>query len=394
MLVDFLFDLRAEGMKVGATELLWVAKALVFGLHDDSLEGFYDVSRALFVHREADLDAFDRAFKKRFEGVELASLRLVDELDAWLKNPIPMRALTDEERALLKSLDVDELRKMLEERLKEQKERHDGGNKWIGTGGTSPFGHGGFHPSGVRIGGSGGGRSAVAVAGERRFRAYRSDVVLDVRTLEVALRKLRAFHREGAEDELDLEATIDHTARQAGELEVVLRPPRRPNVKVLLLMDVGGSMDPHAQLVSRMFSAAKRASNLKLVEPWYFHNAIYGKVWRDAAMREPKKITEIVAEHDRTWKLVVVGDALMHPSELLGAGWDRELEASGFADVTAVGWFMMLARHFERSAWLNPEPSRYWSGTAELIARIFSMCELTLDGLGEAVRHLSRRGAP
>ena len=393
MLAEFIVDLRTQGLKVGLTELLTLTRALVLGLHDSSLDGFYEVARALCVHREADLDAFDRAFSSRFKGVEYAATNLTRALTEWLTNPYARKSLTEEERARLQSLDIDELKKLLEERMREQKERHDGGNKWIGTGGTSPFGNNGVNPNGIRIGGSGGGRSALAVAGERRFKAYRSDVVLDVRAMEVALRKLRGFTREGGELELDLEETIDATARQGGELEIVLRPPRKPNVKIVLLMDVGGSMDPHAHLVSRMFSAAKRASNLKQVEPYYFHNALYGKVFKDAAMRDAVRLTDLMSQHERNWKLVVVGDALMHPSELLGGGWDREMQDRGYGDVTALGWFMMTAHHFERTAWLNPEPSSYWNGTAELLARVFPMFELTLDGLGAAVTHLSRRGA-
>lgn len=393
MLVEFIQDLRVQGLKVGLTETLTLAKALTIGLHDSSLDGFYDVARALCVHREQDLDAFDRAFSLRFKGVEHASLKLLDELNQWLANPYMRKELSEEERALLKSLDMEELRRLLEERLKEQKERHDGGNKWVGTGGTSPFGNSGTNPSGVRIGGSGGGRSALAVAGERRFRAYRSDVVLDVRSMEVALRKLKGLSREGVEEELDIDGTIDATARAAGELEIVLRPPRKPNVKVLLLMDVGGSMDPHAHLVSRMFTASKRASNFKQLEAYYFHNAIYGKVWKDAAMREAVRVSDLMVQCDRTWKLVIVGDALMHPGELLGGAWDYDMQDRGYGDVTAVGWFHMLAKHFERQAWLNPEPQNYWNGTAELLSRIFPMFELTLDGLGGAVQHLSRRGA-
>ncbi|MEO7095368.1 MAG: VWA containing CoxE family protein, partial [Polyangiales bacterium] len=209
MLVDFVFDLRAQGLKIGLGEVLSLARALTLGLHDSSLDGFYDVARALCVHREADLDAFDRAFSARFKGVELTSLNLLKELNEWLHNPYMRKQLTDDERAALKALDVDELRKLLEERLKEQKERHDGGNRWIGTGGTSPFGNNGVNPAGIRIGGSGGGRSALAVAGERRFKAYRSDVVLDVRSMELALRKLKGLAREGNELELDLDGTID-----------------------------------------------------------------------------------------------------------------------------------------------------------------------------------------
>ncbi len=391
MIVDFILDLRREGLKVGPLEAVTLARALVMGLHESSLEGFYDVSRALLVHREADLDAFDRAFSKRFRGIAVASLDVVKVLEDWLRDPAKLKLLSEEERKAIEALSIDELKAMLEERLREQKGRHEGGNKWIGTGGTSPFGSGGFHPSGVRIGG-GGGRSAIAVADARRFKNYRSDVVLDVRAIEVALGKLKALAREG-EPELDVDETIDATARQAGELEIVLRPPRKPNVKVLLLMDVGGSMDPHAELVSKLFSAAKRASNFRKLESYYFHNAIYGRVYEDAAMREPVRVSELLRQLDRSWKLVMLGDALMHPAELIGGSWSTWQNDRGRGDMNALGWFHELATHFDRHAWLNPEPEAYWNGTAEQIRKVFPMFELTLDGLGEAVRHLSRRGA-
>jgi len=390
MLVEFLFDLRAEGLKVGPTELVTLAKALTLGLHDSSLDGFYDVARALCVHREGDLDAFDRAFSKRFKGATIAALDMVKVLEEWLNDPAKMRLLSEEERAALKALSIEELKAMLEERLREQKGRHEGGNKWIGSGGTSPFGTNGTNPAGVRIG-AGGGRSALAVAESRRFRAYRSDVVLDVRAIEIALRKLRALSRDG-EPELDIDETIDATAKQGGELEIVMRPPRKPNVKVLLLMDVGGSMDPHADVVSKMFSASKRASNFKRLETYYFHNAIYGRVYRDANLRDAVRVAELIHTMERDWKLVVLGDALMHPSELLGGSWDYSLQDKGRGNDTALAWFQELAHHFDRNAWLNPEPEAYWNGTAEMIGRVFPMYQLTLDGLGEAVRHLSRRG--
>jgi hypothetical protein len=389
VIVDFILELRRHGVKVGPLEAVQLARALELGLHDSSLDGFYDVARALCVHREGDLDAFDRAFAVKFKGVDASVLTLRDELDKWLRDPIKRARLTDDERKFLQSLDVDQLRKLLEERLREQTERHDGGSKWVGTGGKSPFGTDGENPSGVRIG-RGGQRTALAVAEQRKFKAYRSDVVLDVRSMEMALRRLRSMAREGAEDELDLEATIDATAKSGGELDIVLRAPRKPNVKVLLLMDVGGSMDPHAQLVSRMFSAAKRASNFKRLEPYYFHNAIYGRIYRDANLRDALRVSDALAQFDRTWKLVVLGDALMHPGELLGYAWDPELNDAGWGELKAVDWMTMLSKHFDRTAWLNPEPSRYWTGTAELLKRIFPMYELTLDGLGEAVRHLSK----
>jgi len=390
MLVDFIYDLRAEGMKVGPTEAVTLARALVMGLHDSTLEGFYDVARALCVHREGDLDAFDRAFSKRFRGATIAALDLVKVLEEWLKDPAKLRLLSKEEREALKNLSLDELKQMLQERLEQQKGRHEGGNKWIGSGGTSPFGTNGTNPTGVRIGG-GGGRSALAVADARKFKNYRSDIVLDVRSIEVALRKLKALSREG-EPELDIEETIDATARQGGELEIVMRPPRKPNVKVLLMMDVGGSMDPHADLVSKLFSAAKRASNFKKLESYYFHNAIYGRVFKDANLRDPVRVSDLIHQLDRSWKVVMLGDALMHPAELLGGSWDYTMTDKGRGIDNAVGWFNELANHFDRTAWLNPEPEAYWNGTAEMIKRIFPMFELTLDGLGEAVRHLSKRG--
>jgi uncharacterized protein with von Willebrand factor type A (vWA) domain len=291
---------------------------------------------------------------------------------------------------MLQHLDPEALRKLFEERLKEQKERHDGGNRWIGTGGTSPFGAHGMHPTGMRVGSQGGGRSAMVVADARNYRAYRSDLVLDIRQIEVALRKLRAFAREGNELELDLDATVDETARNAGELEVVLRPPRKPNVRVLLLMDVGGSMDPHAELVSQLFSAAKRASNFRELKTYYFHNCIYGKVYETDSFREGISLHDLMRHCTREWKLVMVGDAAMHPAELLGGGgWYGSTDEG--ERMAGIRWMQLLADHFDRSAWLNPDSPTYWKGgTAEMLASLYPMFHLTLEGLGEAMAHLSK----
>jgi uncharacterized protein with von Willebrand factor type A (vWA) domain len=390
--VPFLFELRARKVKVGSQEALALARALAAGLHDSSLDGFYHVARALTVHREQDLDAFDQAFSSHFRGVTLASLDLVKELEEWLRDPKERRTLTDEERRMLESFDLEELRRRFEERMREQDGRHDRGNRWIGTGGTSPFGSHGAHPSGVRVGSSGGSRSALGVADARRYRGYRSDVVLDVRQLEVALRKLRAFRREGVPDELDLDETVARTSKNAGELEIVLRPQKKPRVRVLLLMDVGGSMDPHTELVSRLFSAAKRASNIRELRTYYFHNCIYGRVYGTERFDEPIPVREMLETAGPETKLIVVGDAAMHPGELLGSG-DFEYYSSQRAGESMPGlrWMMLLADHFRRSVWLNPDEPRYWrGGTAETLGKLFPMFTLTLDGLGEAIAHLSR----
>jgi uncharacterized protein with von Willebrand factor type A (vWA) domain len=394
MFVPFLFELRKRSIKVGLQEATALASALAMGLHDSSLDGFYHVARALCVHTEADLDAFDEAFLAHFRGVEGASLELAKELDEWLRDPRARKELTPEELAMLDALDLQELRRLFEERMREQKGRHDGGNRWIGTGGTSPFGANGAHPTGVRVGPNGGGRSAMAVADARLYRPYRSDLVLDVRQIEVALRKLRSLSREGSEQELDLEETIDRTAKNAGELDVVVRPPRKSNVRVLLLMDVGGSMDPHAELVSQLFSAARRASNFRELKSYYFHNCIYGSVYPSESLREPVRVRDLFLHCDRTWKLVVVGDAAMHPAELLGQGdwYANRLNDEGA--IAGIRWMQTLSDHFDKTAWLNPDPPSTWrGGTAEMLAGVFSMFPLTLEGLGEAMAHLSK-GAP
>ncbi len=390
MFVPFLFELRKRKVKVGLQEAMALARALKMGVHESSLDGFYHVARSLCVHTEADLDAFDEAYLFCFRGVEAKSAALARELDEWLRDPKMRKSLSPEELAMLEHLDPEALRRLFEERLREQKERHDGGNRWIGTGGTSPFGANGTHPTGVRVGSQGGGRSAMAVADARAYKAYRSDLVLDVRQIEVALRKLRAFAREGLELELDLDATVDETARNAGELEVVLRAPKKPNVRVLLLMDVGGSMDPHAELVSQLFSAAKRASNFRELKTYYFHNCIYGKVYETDSFRDGLSIHDLLLHCTREWKLVLVGDASMHPSELLGGGgW---YGSSDDGDRMAGSrWMQLLADHFDRSAWLNPDTPTYWKGgTAEILSGMFSMYHLTLEGLGDAMAQLSK----
>ena len=250
MFVEFLYELRDRGVKVGPQEAMSIAQALRLGLHKGTLDGFYETARALCVHREQDLDAFDRAFAHHFRGVPDEAIALTEELMEWLQQPKSRRELTELEQQLLQRMDLDQVRQQMRERLAQQRQRHDRGNRWVGTAGTSPHG----------------------------------SVTLDTRQIEVALRRLRAFVREGAEEELDIEGTIDKTARNAGELELKLRPPRRSNLRVLLLLDVGGSMDPHADVCERLFSAARRATHFKELRTLYFHNCIYGRVYERASL--------------------------------------------------------------------------------------------------------------
>jgi len=391
VLVPFLYELRKRKLRVGPMELTALARAMSAGVHQSSLDGFYYVSRSLMVHSETELDAFDEAFSAHFKGIERTAHVLMRDIEAWLSDPAALEFLSEEDRALLESMDMEALRQLFEERLAEQKERHEGGSRWVGTGGTSPFGSGGQHPTGLRVGAMGGGRSAIGVADARRYRPYRTDVVLDVRQIEVALRKLRSFVREGLEEELDIDATIDETARNAGELEIVTRPPRRPNVRVVLMMDVGGSMDPHIRLVSELFSAAKRATNFRELKTYYFHNAVYGRVFETEHFRDPVPISDILRSCDgERYHLVVVGDAAMHPGELHSDGPWYSAHSVGEERLTALRWFQILSDHFRRAAWLNPDRPQYWYGTVSELRDVFPMYELTLDGLGEAIQQLSR----
>ncbi len=390
MLIDFLFELRARKVPVSTHEWMALMEAMALGLHESSLDGFYRLARTLCVKDIALYDAYDEAFLAYFKDIYPAALALTEQLLDWLNDPKKFDALTAEQRKALEGMDLEKLRELFAQRLKEQKERHDGGNRWVGTGGTSPFGTGGKNPNAMRVGG-GGGRSAMAVADERRFKEYRRDVVLDVRQIDVALRGLRKLGREGAIEELDLDETIEKTCKNAGEIDIVFRPPRRNRVKVLLMMDVGGSMDPHSELMSRLFTAASRSGRFAKFRSYYFHNCVYATVYEDAEFRKPVQVSELLATSDRDEKLVMVGDALMHPAELLDPG--GSLYLYGQSRASGHEWLRRLAAHFRSATWLNPEPDRFWAGTTiEVIASVFAMYPLTLDGLAQAVRFLTRGG--
>ena len=392
MFVPFLYELRAREVPVGATEAVNLAKALEAGLHEQSLDGFYHVARSILIHSERHLDDFDQAFLKVFRGVEVEAKKLKDELFDWVKDAREnLPELTDEERAMLEELDPETLERMFQERMDEQKGKHRGGNHWIGTEGTSPFGNSGkVARPGIRVGGAGKGRSAIKTADARLYAGYRQDLTLDVRQMQLALRKLRTFVRTGGEEELDLEGTIEATAKNAGELEVVVRPPRRPNTRVILMMDVGGSMDPFAHLCSRLFSATKKSTHFKELRTYYFHNCVYGRVYETERFTDPIRVQDLLHECGPHYKLIVVGDALMAPYELMSAGGSIHWESDG-ERAEGIVWLMRLQKHFRRSVWLNPEPQKYWLGnTIENIASVFDMFPLTLDGLGESMTHLMK----
>ena len=377
MLVDFFLLLRARGVPVSLNELMALLEAMTKGLAQNSLRHFYALSRALLVKNEAHFDLFDRVFAEYFKDVEF-SHTLSDDILDWLSNPITPRGLSAEELALLERLDLEALRKRFEETLEKQTERHDGGNRWVGTGGSSPFGQ---------------------IAGTRRFRNLRDDVVLDTRQIGMALRRLRRLKREGVAEELDLEETIDATARNAGDIEMVFRPPRENNVKLLLLMDVGGSMDPFTELCEQLFSAAHAASHFKQFKPYFFHNCVYGRLYSDMIRLKGRPTAEVLGEIDQTWRVVFVGDAYMHPYELLEQGGAIDYSTSNTEP--GIAWLKKIREKVPVSVWLNPEPKRIWDApTISIIRSVFPMFELTLEGLTEAVdvlrgarSHLVKRAA-
>jgi len=389
MFSGFLYHLRGYGLKISMMEWLSLMRGLAEGFARSNLTVFYHLGRALLVKKEADFDTFDRAFASYFSDVS-STFDLNEELLQWLENPKLPRELTDEERKSLEALGFEELLEKFRKRFDEQDERHDGGNKWIGTGGTSPFGHGGEHPTGIRIGGAGGGRSAVQVAQSRRFRNLRNDRVLDTRQIGVALRRLKKLEKDEGPEELDLDKTIDESARNGGDIELVFGPPRKNKIKLLLLMDVGGSMDPHTKLCERLFSAAHRASHFKKFEARFFHNCVYEKLYTDISRWRGEQTKDLMKKIDEKWSVVFVGDAWMSPYELTYSGGAIDYYHDNVE--TGLDWLKRIRTRCPKSVWLNPEPMRIWNApTIRLIRQVFPMYPLTVDGLGDAVDVL--RGA-
>ena len=387
MFTGFHSMLRAAGLQVGVGEWMAVVDALDNGAIGPNMRQFYTVARALVCRDEGDYDRFDQAFGAFFQGTALPT-PLTQNLHDWLDNPLQRPALSAEELDAMQHYDLDQLRKLYEERLAEQTERHDGGSNWIGTGGTSPFGQGGNHPTGMRVGEGAQGRGqAIATAKARRFRNYRSDMILDTRQIAVAIRKLRRLERKARRLELDIDATIDQTARNCGDITIVQRPERRNQARVVLLLDAGGSMDPHARTVEAFFSALKQSGGLREVEVYYFHNCPYGELYTDMAMFEKKPIADVLRSVPPNTYLVAVGDAWMAPRELLSPYGAIEY---GMADeVPGLTRIEQIAAAFPQRAWLNPIPENYWGETTiAAVAAAVPMFPLTVDGMVRAVSAL------
>lgn len=391
MLFGFFFALRAAGLKPGLGEFLMLLEALQKHVALFSIDDFYALARAALVKDESQFDRYDRAFAAYFKGVETVFPDLGAAIpQEWLRREAE-KLLSDEEKAKIAALGGwDKLMETLKQRLEEQKERHQGGSKWIGTGGTSPFGNSGFNPEGIRIGGAGGQRRAVKVWERRDYRNLDDQVELGTRNIKVALRRLRRFAREGAAEELDMDGTIASTARNAGYLDIQMVAERRNAVKLLLFLDVGGSMDPHVRVCEELFSAAK--TEFKHLEYFYFHNFVYESVWKDNRRRHNERtpLFDVLHRYTPDYKLIFVGDATMSPYEILHPGGSVE---HWNAEAGAV-WFKRLLAQFPHAVWLNPEGEQHWDYTASIgitreLIGVDRMFPLTLEGIEQGMRRLS-----
>lgn len=393
MFTQFFYLLRGHGLDISLDEWLCLMDALDKGLAGNSLIEFYYLCRNVLVKTEADYDKFDMAFAEYFQGIESVD-DIPGELWDWLSEGERERDLEDMP-AWAKEHDLDELRKMFSERLEEQKEKHDGGNYWIGTGGTSPMGHGGYNPAGVRVGGYSRHKSAIQVAGERNFRDFRQDNELDIRQFQMAFRKLRQFSTrvDTAKTELDIDETIDATCENAGMLKLVYEKPRKNTVKLLLLMDSDGSMTRYSQLCSQLFQAVNQSTHLKDLKTYYFHNCIYDYLFTGPECQDGKWVETdwVFGNLDSSYKVIVVGDAAMSPYELTARGGNLDWYA--FNQDPGLLWLERVTRRYKKVIWLNPIKENRWrlawgSRTIAMIANVFPMFELTLDGLDKGIKKL------
>ena len=393
MFLEFFKILRLHGLKISLDEWLVLVEALDKGMAENSLMEFYYLCRNILVKSETEYDKFDMAFAEYFKGIESVD-EIPEELKQWLSQGELERLLEDMPE-WAKEYDLETLRQMFRERLQEQTEKHDGGNYWVGTGGTSPFGHGGYNPAGIRVGGTGRHQSAIQIAGERNFRDFRQDNELDTRQFQMAFRKLRQFSSrvDTAKTELDIDATIDATCDNAGLLKLVYEKPRKNTVKLLLLMDSDGSMRSYSRLCSQLFQAVNKSTHLKDLKIFYFHNCIYDYLYTDPYIIDGRWIeTEWVFKNlGSDYKVIIVGDAAMSSYELTARGgninwyaWNKE---------PGIDWLKRFKRSYDKVIWLNPIKESRWTHawgarTISMIRDVFPMFELTLNGLDKGIHKL------
>jgi uncharacterized protein len=391
MLINFFFHLKTARLPVSIKEYLMLLEGMSKQVIGNSVDEFYVLSKATLVKDERNFDKFDRAFGSYFKGIENIKGVDIDVPLDWLKRQF-QREFTAEEKAAIEAMGgIDKLMERLKELLEEQKGRHEGGNKWLGTNGTSPFGNGGFNPEGIRVGGpSAGNRTAVKVWEQRAYKDYDDQVELGTRNIKIAMRRLRKFARDGAEDELDLDGTITSTARNAGYLDIKMRPERHNTIKVLMLLDVGGTMDDHIKQTEELFSAAK--SEFKHLEFYYFHNCVYDFVWKNNRRRQAERhmTWDIIRKYNSDYRLIFVGDATMSPYEILQPGGSVEYNNEEAGAV----WLNRLVDRFPKFAWLNPEPEGVWEyrQSVSVIKQLMTsrMYPITLQGLERAMRELAK----
>ena len=390
MFIDFFYHLRKYQLPVAVKEYVTLREVLSHPIMPPTLDDFYRMARMTLIKDESLFDKYDQAFASFAKGIE-AKLPASKEIPMdWLIKEFQKR-LTPEEKAAIEKHGLEKLLELFKQRLEEQKERHAGGNKWIGTGGSSPFGHGGYHPEGIRVGGpSAGNRTAIKVWEERLFQEYDANQELGTRNFKVALRRLRRFAREGAAEELDLDDTIRSTARNAGYLDVKMVPERHNSVKVLMLLDVGGSMDDHIQRVEELFSAA--GSEFHHLEVYYFHNCVYERVWRYGHDRRRQYIDtwDLLRKYNEDWRVIMGGDATLSPSAIMAPGGSVE----HFNKEAGATWLQRIIDTWPKTVWLNPEPSHYWQyrQSISLIRNIMQdhMYPITVSGIEQGMRFLSK----
>ena len=394
MFLEFFYLLRARGLDVSINEWMTLVEALDKGLAKASLTGFYHLCRSILIKTESDYDKFDQVFAEYFKGI-VTPEDLPEEFWKWLEEGDIERALDDLGDKELFAKELDELLRMFEERIKEQKERHDGGNYWIGTGGTSTMGRGGYNPAGIRVGGRSRHKTALQVAGERNFKDFREDTILDIRSFQMAFRKLRQYSSrvDGQERVLDVDKTVDETCDNGGLLSLAYEKPRKNTVKVLLLIDSEGSMLPYSRLCNRLFQAVSRSNHFKDLKIYYFHNAIYDQLYTTphCKMRDSVETTWVFNRLDSDYKVIFVGDAAMAPSELYRPGGNAII--GFFNRETVMEWFQKFKKRFKKQIWLNPIEKSSWeytygSRTIHDIGEVFPMFELTLDGLEKGIKKL------